>query len=84
MMESQKRFALSDFVWTTAAVADEAGVSVRYIGQLCREGRLVAFQIGGRWLVSDESVREWMQNRRGPGRPRTKLRQLPLSGVDDV
>jgi len=65
-----KRIALADFVWTTVALAEEAGVTVSYVGRLCRQGRLDAMWVGGRWLIADESARRWMRTRRGPGRPR--------------
>ena len=64
-----KRVALTDYVWTTVGLAEEAGVTTNYVGRLCRQGRLDALQLGGRWLITDESARRWLRTRRGPGRP---------------
>jgi len=81
-MGEQKKYAITDFVWTSGPLAEAAGVSVGYISKLCRDERLVAFKIGNNWVIEDESARRWLRTRRKPGRPPKDERERDAEQLD--
>jgi len=55
---------------TTGSIARELGVTVQWIGELCRTGRLPsATKMGGRWLVRKSDI-DLIRNLKATGRPK--------------
>jgi excisionase family DNA binding protein len=51
-------------------VAERLKVSSRFVRRLCQTGR-IGKALGGRYVISEDELREFKKNRRGPGRPRS-------------
>jgi excisionase family DNA binding protein len=57
--------------YTVATLADELGVSKKTVRGAIDRGELEAVKRGGRWLISAETVRAWVDGERLPtARPR--------------
>jgi excisionase family DNA binding protein len=50
--------------------ARDLEVSTRFVSRLCKNGRL-GKRLGGRYVISEDELREFKKTRRGPGRPRS-------------
>ena len=49
--------------WTTAELAEAAGVTDARIRQLLIEGELHGYKAGRDWRVADQVAREWLSRR---------------------
>ena len=50
-------------VWTTAELAEVAGLDVSRIRQLLLSGELDGYKLGRDWRVSDRAARQWLAKR---------------------
>ena len=46
--------------WTTAELAEKAGVSQEYVSQDIRGGRLRATKRGNMWLIAEKDAQGWL------------------------
>jgi excisionase family DNA binding protein len=54
--------------WTTTELAKVAGLSRAYIRQLILAGRIRAEKVGRDWIISDNEVLRFLEQRRQSGR----------------
>ena len=50
-------------LWSTQELADEAGVSRRYVSRLCKQGVIPAQKAGDNWIIFDDDARAWLATR---------------------
>ena len=51
--------------WSTAQLAQEAGVTGRYVRQEIKTGRLKGEKLGHDWLILAEDARVWLAKKSG-------------------
>ena len=50
--------------YTTKEISCILGLSIKTIQKLIRERQLQAYRVGGRYLVSEETLKEYINNRK--------------------
>ena len=50
--------------YTTKEISCILGLSIKTIQKLIREKQLQAYRVGGRYLVSEETLKEYIKNRK--------------------
>lgn len=50
--------------YTTKEISCILGLSIKTIQKLIREKQLQAYRVGGRYLVSEETLKEYINNRK--------------------
>ena len=64
-MEREDNRDRDDRVWTTAELAEAAGVTPTRIRQLLLSEELDGYKLGRDWRVSDRAARDWLAGRVG-------------------
>lgn len=57
-------------LYSVKEAAERLDISGARVRQLCQEGRIVAFKIGNRWVMTDDSLKAFESEPRRAGRPR--------------
>jgi excisionase family DNA binding protein len=76
--------SFADILWTTATIAEMAGVDQSFVRRSLRAGRLRGEKLGGRWVIPADEAERWLRTPRKRGRPRKQPGQLEfVQLVDD-
>ena len=51
---------LLPILYSTHDVADILGLTRQHVGELCREGLLIAQQINGTWIITPAAVKKYL------------------------
>lgn len=60
---------MGETLYTMQETADKLGVTYRTISTYLRQGRITAQRIGGRWLFSEEAIRDFVLARTPNSKP---------------